>query len=63
MPKLKAVIINPDKVELQPVPERVLVELTSSHPCFNKKLKKGQRVIVSGKLAEKGVKIGHFKIV
>ena len=63
MAKQKAIIVNPEKVTNQPVPEKVTVELTTGHPLFNKKLKKQPRYEVSGKLAEKGVKNGHFKIV
>jgi hypothetical protein len=40
----------------------VTVELTKDHPLFNPKVK-SQRVKVPAKLAAKGVRLGHFKLV
>lgn len=51
----------------QPAPSRELVgivciELTINHPAFNKKTG-ATRHRVSAKLAQKGIDLGHFKLV
>jgi hypothetical protein len=40
----------------------VKVELTAKHPHFNPKIKP-VKIMVPAKLAAKGEKLGHFKIV
>jgi hypothetical protein len=42
--------------------DMVEVKLTDKHPMFNKKLKKQYTFMVCQKLADKGVKSGHFKL-
>jgi hypothetical protein len=66
MKKHQAVITNPEKFTGEPsekvvYPDFVKVTLTEKHPMFNKKEK--TVYTVNGKLAEKGVNSGQFKVI